>query len=99
MEPLIVFAWFFLCVIVGVAANTRGRSGVGWFLLSFLLLSPLLGGLLLLALPRHDGEGFDGGRIIVEGERQKSRAAAAFVVLALIVLSVSAAVFMAYRIV
>jgi hypothetical protein len=44
--------------------NSRGRSGAGWFLLSSLLLSPLLGLILVLCLtnlrkqtlekPRHD---------------------------------------------
>lgn len=46
----IVFFWFVFAIIVGVAANSRGRSGFGWFLLS-VLLSPLLAGLLVLALP------------------------------------------------
>jgi hypothetical protein len=43
------FFWVAFAIIVGVAANARGRSGVGWFLLS-LLISPLLTGLLVLAL-------------------------------------------------
>jgi hypothetical protein len=46
-----VFIYFALAVIVGVAANTRGRSGIGWFLLA-ILISPLISGLLVLALPR-----------------------------------------------
>jgi hypothetical protein len=40
-----------LAIVVGVAANTRGRSGLGWFMLA-LLISPLISGLLVLALPR-----------------------------------------------
>jgi hypothetical protein len=49
---LALFLWLPLCIIVGVAAHSRrGRSGFGWFLLSALLLSPLLAGLLVLALP------------------------------------------------
>jgi hypothetical protein len=47
---LIFFFWIGFAVIVGVAANTRGRSGIGWALLA-LLISPLVAGLLLLALP------------------------------------------------
>jgi len=39
-------------VIVGVIASARGRVGYGWFLLS-LVLSPLITGPLVLALPRH----------------------------------------------
>jgi hypothetical protein len=46
-----VALWFGLAVIVGVAASVRrGRNGFGWFLLS-LVISPLLTGLLVLALP------------------------------------------------
>lgn len=47
----ILLFWLGLSVIVGVAANTRGRNGVGWFFIS-ILISPLLAGLLVLALPR-----------------------------------------------
>lgn len=52
---VIVFIYFALAVVVGVAANTRGRSGFGWFLLA-LLISPLISGLLVLALRRIDRE-------------------------------------------
>ena len=51
MEVVVVFFWFGFAVIVGTGANTRGRNGVGWFVLA-LLISPLLAGLLALALPR-----------------------------------------------
>lgn len=44
-------SWFLLALIVGVAANTRGRNGLGWFTVA-VILSPLIGGLLLLALPK-----------------------------------------------
>jgi hypothetical protein len=47
----IIFFWISFSIIVAVAANTRGRSGFGWFLLA-LLISPLISGLLVLALPR-----------------------------------------------
>jgi hypothetical protein len=49
----LIFIWLTLIalsIVVGVAANTRGRSGGGWFLLS-MLISPLIAGLLVLALP------------------------------------------------
>jgi hypothetical protein len=36
---------------VGVVASKRGRTGVRWFLLA-LAISPLIAGILLLALPR-----------------------------------------------
>jgi hypothetical protein len=50
-----VFFWIVLAIIVGVAANTRGRNGFGWFLLA-VVISPLFAGLLLLALPRWTAE-------------------------------------------
>lgn len=43
--------WLILAVIVGIAASRRGRSGLGWFALS-VVISPLLAGLLMLALGR-----------------------------------------------
>jgi hypothetical protein len=46
----IFFIWIILAITVGIVANSRGRSGVGWFLLSSLLLSPLLGLILVLCL-------------------------------------------------
>ena len=51
----IVGAWIIFAVIIGIAASSRGRNGIGWFLIS-VLLSPLLGLLLLIALPRQDAE-------------------------------------------
>lgn len=45
--------WIGLAIVVGVAANTRNRSGFGWFLLAA-IFSPLLAGLLVLALPRRE---------------------------------------------
>ena len=46
-----VVLWFAIAIIVGIAADTRGRNGFGWFTIA-VLLSPLIAGLLLLALPR-----------------------------------------------
>jgi hypothetical protein len=48
---MIILFWIGFAVVVGVGANTRGRNGPGWGLLA-VLISPLLAGLLLLALPR-----------------------------------------------
>jgi hypothetical protein len=45
--------WIGLAVVVGVAANTRGRDGGGWFVLA-VLISPIIAGLLLVALPRNE---------------------------------------------
>jgi hypothetical protein len=50
-----IFAWIAFAVVVGVAASTRGRVGYGWFLLS-LVISPLIVGPLVLALPRQYAE-------------------------------------------
>lgn len=41
--------WIIMCVGVGILADRRGRSGIGWFLIS-LVISPLIGGLIVAAL-------------------------------------------------
>jgi hypothetical protein len=66
MEALIL-PWFFFwlggAVIVGVIANQRrNRSGIGWFFLS-LLISPLLAGLLVLALLPYEGVIYQKSRV------------------------------------
>lgn len=43
-----ILLWFGFSIVVGVA-NKRDRSGAGWFFLA-LFISPLLAGLLVLAL-------------------------------------------------
>lgn len=48
MEFFIV--WCVLAVLVGVAAGQRGRSGIGFFVLS-MVVSPLAGGLFLALMP------------------------------------------------
>ena len=47
----IFIGWMIFAIVVGVAASSRGRSGFGWFLLS-LILSPLVGIILVLVLPK-----------------------------------------------
>jgi hypothetical protein len=62
MDTLILPAfivWLGFAIIVGAAANTRGRNGGGWFILA-VLISPLLAGLLLIALPRSSKETIPG---------------------------------------
>lgn len=49
MEFLIVYV--LLAIVVGVAANARGRSGGGWFLLA-IVISPIIAGLLVLVMNR-----------------------------------------------
>lgn len=44
-----IIFWFAMAAIVGVAANSRDRNGVYWTLLA-ILLSPLIAGVLVLAL-------------------------------------------------
>jgi hypothetical protein len=48
-------AWMAFAVIVGIAASMRGRVGYGWFLVA-LVMSPLIVGPLVLALPRQYAE-------------------------------------------
>jgi hypothetical protein len=56
MEMWIVLLWLFFCVLVGLFANQRrNRSGVAWFLVSF-VFSPLVGFLLVAVLREADGE-------------------------------------------
>jgi len=42
--------WFLFAALVGVIADSRGRSGMRWWLLS-VLISPLLGVVLIVLLP------------------------------------------------
>lgn len=46
----IAISWLLLALIVAVAAQARGRSGAGWFLIA-LVASPVIGLLLVLVLP------------------------------------------------
>jgi hypothetical protein len=43
----IIAFWVILALVVGYGATRKGRSGVGWFLLS-VLVSPLIAGILLI---------------------------------------------------
>jgi hypothetical protein len=47
---MLVLGWFVLSIVVMILADRRGRMSVIWFFLS-LVISPLLAGLLVLALP------------------------------------------------
>jgi hypothetical protein len=51
MEALIL--WLGFSIAIGILASRRGRSGIGWFLFS-LILSPLLGLIFVLVLPRRN---------------------------------------------
>jgi len=43
--------WFLFSIVVAIAAATRGRSGLGWFILA-MAISPLLALILLVLLPK-----------------------------------------------
>ena len=45
-----VLFWLMFAIVVGIIANSRNRSGFGWFLLS-VLISPVLALILVLCLP------------------------------------------------
>lgn len=80
----LVLLWLGLAVVVGVAANTRGRQPLGWFLLA-VAISPLLAGLLVLALAPLPA---DAGPVLLErprGTADRINAALRLVLLALIV--------------
>jgi len=47
-----IILWLVLCFVVAAGANNRGRSYVGFFLIS-LFLSPLIGLIILLALGKN----------------------------------------------
>jgi hypothetical protein len=49
-------AWIVVAIIVGVVANSRGRSGFGWFVLA-VVISPVIAFLLVIVLPRLDTSG------------------------------------------
>jgi hypothetical protein len=46
----ITIFWIFLSIVVGVIANARGRSGLGWCLLA-LVISPLLAVIIVALMP------------------------------------------------
>ena len=54
--------WVFLSGVLAHVAGTRGRSRIGWFFLSLLVLSPLIGLIILLALPNLRRERIEAGR-------------------------------------
>jgi hypothetical protein len=68
MMIAIFFWWIGLSIVVAVAANTRGRSPIAWFIYA-IIFSPLLSGLLLLALPNLANSLAAGrARMYLEGE-------------------------------
>jgi hypothetical protein len=51
-----VLAWILFSLVVGAAANTRGRNPLAWTFIA-LLISPLIAGPFVLVLPDF-GRGF-----------------------------------------
>lgn len=55
MEELVVLYILFLtlaaCVVVGLVANVRGRSGVAWFFIS-LIATPVIAYAAVMGMPR-----------------------------------------------
>ena len=47
------FFWLVLSIVAGIIAASKGRTGFGYFFLS-LVLSPLVGLILVIALPKHN---------------------------------------------
>lgn len=45
--------WILLSIVCAGAASSRGKSGLGFFFLS-LIFSPIIGFLILLAIPKND---------------------------------------------
>jgi len=66
METVVI--WFILCICVGAYANGKGRSGIGFFFLSF-FLSPLIG--FIIALISKSNEKEIEEKTILSGERKK----------------------------
>lgn len=62
-----IFFWIAFCIVVAIVARSKGRSGIAWFFISF-LISPLLSLILVLVLKPAEVEvvveevGFDGSR-------------------------------------
>jgi predicted membrane-bound spermidine synthase len=71
MMIAIFFWWIGLSIVVAVAADTRGRSPIASFIYA-IIFSPLLGGLLPLALPNL-ANSFAAGRMYLEGELEERR--------------------------
>lgn len=50
---MLIILWIVFAIVVGVAANARGRNPLGWVLLAC-IISPLLAGILLALMPARN---------------------------------------------
>jgi len=71
MEGFIWIVWFGLCIWVGVAANNKGRSGIGWAILAF-IFSPLIVGVILACMKDLKVDA-DVNRVRMEQQHLKDR--------------------------
>lgn len=70
---MIVILWIILAVLVGYFASTRGRSGIGFFLLA-VLISPLITFIVVLLIKSNKEE-----KLIANGTHKKCPACAEIV--------------------
>ena len=49
---MIIFLWVGLSITIGIWANSRGRSGLGWTLLS-IVISPVLAGIFIVVIQNN----------------------------------------------
>ena len=56
----VILVWLAFSIFIGVRAKARGRSGVGWFLIS-VFFSPPLAALALLFLPAKSSSAAESG--------------------------------------
>jgi len=68
---MVWIVWLGLCIWVAVAASNKGRSGIGWFILAF-ILSPLLAGV-ALAVTKDLKVDEDISRVKTEHQHLKDR--------------------------
>jgi hypothetical protein len=52
---VLLVVYLILAIVIGAAANARGRSAIIWFLMA-LLLTPVLAVLLLIAFPQASAD-------------------------------------------
>ncbi len=52
----ILLLWLILSILVGVYANSKGRSGIGMFIVSLLLLSPIVGFIIVAIMSNKSEE-------------------------------------------
>lgn len=76
MELTIVYFWFAFSIIVGVAAHTRGRNELLWFLMAA-VFTPLVAGCLLLAMEIKPGHVYVTAPTVDETPRKRREEIAA----------------------